>query len=57
MHADSCSSCLNGSKRGIYLHVLLNVVNPRLKLSLCSIHIGDHGGDISNNGGKDQDPD
>lgn len=38
-----------------YLHVVFDVVNPSLELSLGSIHIWDHGSNISYNGGKDQD--
>lgn len=39
----------------IYLHVLLDVVNSSLKLGLGSIHVGDHGSNVSYNGGKDED--
>lgn len=38
-----------------YLHVVFDVVNASLELSLGSVHIWDHGGNVSYNGGKNQD--
>lgn len=51
------SKCYFNLLKHMYLHVVLDVVYPALKLSLGSIHIGDHGGNVSHDGCKDQDPD